>query len=217
MVALLFLFSPLDLPKRAAQWWQGHRWIVWYGRLLIGAVLLMVLMGVALSALREYVPAKLTDAAQFWATIRGRVFLNIWFQYAIAIVVLVLIITRSTGPPMGARRLLFGGHPALLFFPLCAVLNGLCPYLGLKTETSFAMYSNLRTEAGQSNHLIVRKPLSLADYQTNLVRIVDSSDEVLAKAAAQGLPIPLIEVRKRIWYMAAEGKSDIAAATGPRH
>ena len=39
---------------------------------------------------------------------------------------------------------------------------------------------------------------------------MDSSDDVLSKTAADGLPIPHIELRKRVWYMARGGKSDIA-------
>ena len=39
-------------------------------------------------------------------------------------------------------------------------LNGISPYIGLKTTVAFTMFSNLRTEAGVANHLFVpRVPL----------------------------------------------------------
>lgn len=62
----------------------------------------------------------------------------------------------------------------ILFF-----LNGTLPYLGLKTRSSFDMYSNLRVEGGISNHLIVKKPLDLLGYTSTLVKIIDSSDNFL--------------------------------------
>jgi hypothetical protein len=58
-------------------------------------------------------------------------------------------------------------HPAVFL----VALNGLCPYLGIKSETSFTMYSNLRTEAGLPNHLFLPS-LRLAHYQDDLVDIV---------------------------------------------
>ena len=58
------------------------------------------------------------------------------------------------------------------------------------------MYSNLRTEGGTSNHLIVRRPLRLASYQTDLVRIVASTDVSLQEIAQQGRPLTFFELRR---------------------
>lgn len=44
-------------------------------------------------------------------------------------------------------------------------LNGASPYLGFKTESSIAMYSNLRTE-GANNHLFVPEGWQLTNLQT---------------------------------------------------
>ncbi len=61
-----------------------------------------------------------------------------------------------------------------------AVFNGLCPYLGLKTQGSFTMFSNLRTEAGHWNHLIVPASVRLIDgYQDDLVEIKEVNDKRL--------------------------------------
>ena len=56
-------------------------------------------------------------------------------------------------------------------FPALLVANGFLPYLGAKTETSFAMYSNLRTEGGQTNHWLMPASLQIWDYQRDLVKI----------------------------------------------
>lgn len=59
------------------------------------------------------------------------------------------------------------------------LLNGTLPYLGVKTRSSFDMYSNLRVEGGISNHLLVKKSLDLLGYTGTLVKIIDSSDPFL--------------------------------------
>ncbi|MBC8353581.1 MAG: hypothetical protein H8E66_16400 [Planctomycetes bacterium] len=66
-------------------------------------------------------------------------------------------------------------RPGLLWAPLLLVaLNGMSQYLGLKTETCFTMYSNLRTEGGVNNHMFV-PTWKLSSYQEDLVEIVSSS------------------------------------------
>ena len=51
-------------------------------------------------------------------------------------------------PRESASRLLRLPRPAFLVFPLLVLLNGLSPYFGLKTQTAFSMFSNLRPEGG---------------------------------------------------------------------
>ena len=59
-----------------------------------------------------------------------------------------------------------------------AIVNGLCPYLGLKTQGSFTMFSNVRTEAGNWNHLVMPQSMQVfSDYQNKLVKIVGSDNE----------------------------------------
>jgi hypothetical protein len=54
------------------------------------------------------------------------------------------------------------------------IINGASPFIGLKTETSFAMYSNIRTEGGVNNHMFM--PVwRLAGYQDDLINILDSN------------------------------------------
>ena len=74
-----------------------------------------------------------------------------------------------------SRRQSADGRPGLLWAPvLLVVLNGMSQYLGLKTETCFTMYSNLRTEGGVNNHMFV-PAWKLSSYQEDVVQIVSSS------------------------------------------
>lgn len=68
-----------------------------------------------------------------------------------------------------------------LFFVSC-----LSPYVGLKTESSINMFSNLHTEGGETNHLMFPRPPYLFDYQKDVVRVVDSSSPSLRKTAEAG-------------------------------
>ena len=56
--------------------------------------------------------------------------------------------------------------------PLLALMNGATSYLGLKTVANYSMFSNLRTEGGQTNHALVpARQFFLADYQDDLTRV----------------------------------------------
>jgi hypothetical protein len=74
-------------------------------------------------------------------------------------------------------------HKSFLILPVVVFLNGLSPYLGLKTENSFAMFSNLRTEGNISNHYIIPASVQIFDFQKDMVEIVSSSDRYLQAQA----------------------------------
>ena len=66
--------------------------------------------------------------------------------------------------------------PVLAIFPILFFLNGASPYLGLKTESSIAMFSNLYTEGNETNHLIHGQLPFAAGYQNDLVVPLESND-----------------------------------------
>jgi hypothetical protein len=86
-------------------------------------------------------------------------------------------------------------HAGALILVLLA-LNGLAPYLGLKTDTAFSMFSNLSTEGGRTNHLFM-PVIYFAGYQNDLVRIVESSDPTLQGWADRAELITYYELRRR--------------------
>jgi hypothetical protein len=106
---------------------------------------------------------------------------------------------RAQSEPAGEPSEAFF-RPALspmLIFPLLVTFNGMCPYLGLKTESAFAMYANLRTEGSVNNHLFMPR-LKLAGYQDDLVELVGSSDMELRQEARDGYGWTYFELRRKL-------------------
>jgi hypothetical protein len=124
-------------------------------------------------------------------------------------------------------------YPALLALPLLVLANGANPYLGLKNVQAFSMFSNLRTEGGASNHLLIPAAWQLFDWQRDLVTIHSSSDGVLAELtearryihffsttvhptghpALDGPPprwrLPFVALRARVAHFAREGRTGL--------
>lgn len=96
------------------------------------------------------------------------------------------------------QRMFTIGHWSFVLFPVIVFLNGTSPYLGLKTENSYAMFSNLRTEGGTSNHFIVPANAQLFDYQQHVVQIVSSTDPGLQELAASNKAMVLFEFRNYV-------------------
>jgi len=65
--------------------------------------------------------------------------------------------------------------------PILAAFNGLTPYLEIKTGFGWNMYSNLKTVAGQTNHLLLPGTWDLTGAQRELVQIVSSTDPALQR------------------------------------
>jgi hypothetical protein len=78
------------------------------------------------------------------------------------------------------------------------LLSGVSPYLGLGTDRALAMYSNLRTEGGRSNHFVVPTGFQIAPYQRDLVQVLESNFPPLARLAADRMVIPWTELRARL-------------------
>jgi hypothetical protein len=107
------------------------------------------------------------------------------FVYGGAFWLAVLTLTRP-GDFARDRRFLLPKHAAPAAVAVLFFLNGMSPYLGLKTESSIAMFSNLHTEGSVTNHLLFERPPYLFGFQKSLVEILASSDEVLQHHANRG-------------------------------
>ncbi len=57
--------------------------------------------------------------------------------------------------------------------------TGFSPYLGLRTEVCFSMFSNLQTESNLNNHFFISPKLRVFSYQDELVTIKSSNIEYL--------------------------------------
>ncbi|HSJ15590.1 MAG TPA: HTTM domain-containing protein [Longimicrobiales bacterium] len=74
-------------------------------------------------------------------------------------------------------------------------LNGLAPYVGLKTEKAYSMFSNLATEGGRTNHLFMPVRFRVAGYQEDLVQVLESSLPALQRLADRDQLLPFFEFR----------------------
>jgi hypothetical protein len=70
------------------------------------------------------------------------------------------------------------------------VLNGVAPYLEVKTATAWNMYANNLTAAGESNHLIIRRTYPLTAGNVDPVVVVETEDPGLALYVDSGYAIP---------------------------
>lgn len=125
----------------------------------------------------------------------GRWFL--WLPYAVGLSVAVALACALA--PADARRLPPGARGSLAWlFPVLVMLNGICPLLGLKTRTSWQMYSNIRLEADASNHFLVSRSLDLLGALRDRVTVVATSAEKMTDFVGTGLDLPWIEFRRRM-------------------
>ncbi len=114
---------------------------------------------------------------------------------------------RANGVASGSERRFGPLHPALAVVVLLTALNGLTPYLELKTGFGFNMYSNLLTARGETNHLLVPSTLHLSDTQDVMVRVVETDDPGLAYYLEEDLVIPIPSLQN---YLAAN--PDVSAS-----
>lgn len=82
----------------------------------------------------------------------------------------------------------------LWIFPILTMLNGASPYLGIKTEASFSMFSNLRTAGTQSNHLLIRVPMALVSEGTDFVEISETTDGELQRVRDSNYQLAWMEL-----------------------
>lgn len=131
--------------------------------------------------------------------------LGLWLGWGLAFMtVFVLVSRRNAGTPERFGALVRVQPAAFWLIPALVFFNGMNPYLGLKTEKSFAMFSNLRTEGGVSNHLLISHPLYLTDLQLDLVEIKATNLETLRRVMADRQLITYFELRRA----ASEAQTD---------
>ncbi|NQZ13978.1 MAG: hypothetical protein HRT94_04000 [Alphaproteobacteria bacterium] len=100
---------------------------------------------------------------------------TMWLLYSVPIMLFVLLYGRTPQERpanfVTSRVMLANIASVLLLF------NSITPYIGLKASTDLAMFSNLQTEWGTSNHYLIPKPPYIFPYleKENYIFIIDSS------------------------------------------
>lgn len=132
------------LPRRlrnAVDAAQSRPWLT----IVVGAVAFVVGHYVLVPAL-----GPLAGGARHW----GAVVLCLGWMALTTVILWRLRRSWFPGVPRPRARLAVR-NPVLVIGLLALVLNGASPYLGLKTTAAFTMFSNLRTEPGHWNALLV--------------------------------------------------------------
>jgi len=141
-----------------------------------------------------------TVAYPAWLIVGGAVVVQA-FAYAVGLV-------RSGGWPSTERLAARLAWPLIPVIALVA-LNGLAPYLQLRTAAAFNMYSNLETVHVDSNHFLVR---TTAGLRTSDVVVITAApnDHPLAHYVDRGVAIPVDNLRHylRLQSFAAGGDFD---------
>jgi hypothetical protein len=181
MSALLVLFMPRGFLDSLGQAFDPSRSV----RAMLAGGLLVVLLSGLLAATNwgAY------SIVYLWAR------QLVWSTYAIMLCGAAILWRGQQDAPWRLRRLSLAGAAILGL----TVLNGLGPYLGLKTRTAFDMYSNLRIEGDRSNHLVVPRSLDVLGVLRDRVTILDTSDPtLLRKYAESGYEITYFELATRL-------------------
>ncbi len=178
LFAVYFLFLPrpfaADLAERAARWLPlGPFGLLGAG---VGALVVWGVLGRGFGVHPIY---------------RGLVFWDVWLLAVIVLLGRELVSVWRTPADFTLRP----RWAPLGVVPLVVVLNGFSPYVGLKTETSWAMYSNLRTEV-HPNHFLVPASAKVFGYQEDLVEILATSLPALQEYVGGDVRLTFFELRR---------------------
>lgn len=194
LFALFFLFLPDAFWRFVAAAWRR-----WQERLASISPRLMPFLRTGLAVSCTLLLYATTSSSVGWSVfhLSGRRML--WLGYGpLVIVTFAVFVARRR-----LRPLAYGPdlrRPPLLLAPIIAIvaLNGAAPYLGLKTGTSFTMFSNLRTEGGRSNHFVIRRTLHLTGFSDDLIVPISSTDPEVQQWAELGLAVTFFELRDEL-------------------
>lgn len=187
LVALFVLFLPAAFATDAVERYRGLRPEArerLQAAVVLGSALLLVAQWYARSAAVQ----RLFADGRAWA----------WVVFDATVLALVARFFLHPHPAPIARPLSFTRHGVprwLAIVPVLVVLNGLSPYLELRTAYAFNMYSNLQTADGDTNHFLVTRTLPLTDFQSDLVRITATSDGGLQLYVEGRFDLPFLELR----------------------
>ena len=113
-----------------------------------------------------------------------RIYYMTWIPLSAVIIWFAFYFDAVKPDPDYSKKDYFLSHqkiaPALVavFFISC-----FSPYVGLKNAQVLSMFSNLKTEDGYSNHLIIRQPFYIFDNLTHSVRILATNNPDLISQA----------------------------------
>ena len=162
MFAVLWVCLPADRAARLA-WRPGGRCGRWH---FLGSYALIVGLAWGFPAAAWRVTA--FGFSGLWVAVALTLLSRAGLLGRCNVLCVVRAVCRSRGRPTPftpieacpTRR--YAG--VLLLVPALVLLNGLSPYLGLKTRTAWQMYSNLNLAANSSNHYLIPYSLDIGGF-----------------------------------------------------
>lgn len=117
---------------------------------------------------------------------------------AAALIAVAVVVARGRpwAAPASASGRVLALRPGYAVFACLLVVNAASPYVGLKTEASFAMFSNLQTEPGHWNHLIVPEAVRVFGAQDELVRLESANAATLERRRRGGVLMVRAELER---------------------
>ena len=109
-----------------------------------------------------------------------------WLFYYFYLISIFIKIWRTKSYQLSS----FKTNALTCFILILVILNGCCPYLGIKTRSAFSMYSNLWIDDSGSNHFLVNRSLDIFGFLKDDIEIVNTSDPFLAIIKQNKLSIP---------------------------
>jgi hypothetical protein len=184
--AVVAALAVLMLPDGAFVWfrrvWTDRRRQLLLLRSCVVAVVILLLVAQLLDRADRHVRLfDLTRNLLWWAVWSG----------LLASVLVWIVVSRARRADVS----MLPANRSLLLWPGVVALIGIGPYLGVRTATSWNMYSNLRTVDGSSNSYLLPVTAGLNDAQIDAVRILGSSDPGLQAYVDSGFVLPWINLR----------------------
>jgi hypothetical protein len=128
-----------------------------------------------------------------FANVTPPVPVSTWFLRRVSFAAWVPYLVFAAWLMLGARaaaHLSWRLEPVTALVVALVFVNGLTPYIEVKTAYGFNMYANLVTSNGRSNHLLVPRTWPVRRDQARPVEILLSSDPGLRRYAALGYLLP---------------------------
>jgi hypothetical protein len=195
--ALYALFLPDDIQDRSRAARVRYRWFDLTVRRLSEWVTRPAAPWVALATTVGPLALLTTDtsAASWLQELLVSNVMPAFLVYSAVLFTLLVVCLRAGGPLRTPRVGLRLASPVWYAAVAVLVLNSMLPYIGVKTSTTFTMYSNLRTEGAVWNHLFIPEDVRVFGLQDTVVKIVESDDPTLALAAEMGHEYVLFGLR----------------------
>lgn len=113
------------------------------------------------------------------------------FCFILFIAFFYFIVMRVKESKLEHRLTLIPEMKWLLIFPALVLFLGLLPHLGIKNIQAMAMFSNLRTEGGTTNHILIPSSLQVFNNLEDLVKIKGANVRVLNRFSGYASNRPL--------------------------